>query len=80
MPPVSTSQKDWPAQSVSREVAVARRSRFLGDDGAFVADDAIEQRRLPDVRAADQCNNRNAHAAASATRGSPSCTSTSMKS
>ena len=73
MPPVSTSQNARPAQSVSREMPVARRARFFGDDRAVVADDAVEQRGLSDVRPADQCDDGNAHAAASATRGSPSC-------
>jgi len=63
-----------------REMSVAGRSRFLGNDGAFVAHDSIEQRRLPNVGATNQCNNRSVHAATSATRGSPSWTSTSMKS
>ena len=47
-----------------REMAVARRPRLLGDDGAVVPDDAIEQRGLSDVRPPDECDDWNAHAGA----------------
>ena len=56
----------------SREMAVARRARLLADDRAVVADDAVEERRLPDVRPADERDDRNVHAATAASRGSPS--------
>src|SRR5262245_19978702 len=62
------------------EVAVASRPRFLGHNRGVVPDDAVEQLGFSDVRTTNQCNDGNAHAAASATRGSPSWTSTSMKS
>ena len=80
MPPVSTSQNWRPGPIGLREMAVARRSRFLRNDRAVVSDDAVEQRRLPDVGTTNQCDNRSVHAATSATRGSPSWTNTSMKS
>src|SRR6185295_16759316 len=68
-----------------REVAIARRAGFLGDDGAVVADDAIEERRLADVRPSDECDDGDCHVWAtrrlgdSATRLPSSCASTSMK-
>ena len=65
----------------AREMAVARRARFFGDDGLLVADDAVEQRRLSDVRPADERDDGYAHAACRPlSTGSPSCASTSMKS
>src|SRR4051812_3725051 len=75
-------QPECPACPIGlSEVTIARRARFLGHNRAFVADDAIEERRLPDVRPSDERDHRNAaHAATSASRGSPSCTRTSMKS
>src|SRR5437899_2612403 len=59
-------------------MAVAGGARFLGDDRAVVADDTVEQRRLADVRAPDEGDDGNGHAASA--RGSPSCERTSMKS
>src|SRR5687768_100956 len=65
----------------TREVAIARRPRFLGDDRAVVADDAVEQRGLADVGAPDERDDRDAHAACGpVSAGSPSWASTSMKS
>ena len=59
MPPVSTSQNDAPAQSVSakwRSRVVPASSQTIA---LVVADDAVEQRRLADVRPADERDDGN---------------------
>src|SRR4029079_43442 len=47
-----------------REVPITRGTGFLGHDGAVVADDAIEERRLADVRPADECDDGDCHVSA----------------
>ena len=41
-----------------REVAVTGRARFLAHDRVIIADDAVEERRLPDVGTSDQRDHR----------------------
>src|SRR3954452_22630378 len=55
-----------------REMPIARRPGFFRDDGAVIADDAVEERRFPDIRTANERNDRSVHAATPARRGSPS--------
>ena len=66
----------------AREVAVPRRPRLVGDDRRVVSDNAVEERRLADVRTADDGDHRQSHAAAApdATLPAPSGASASMKS
>src|SRR6266550_1931169 len=49
------------------EVAIASRSRFVADDRALIADDAVEQSRFSDVRASDDRDDRSAETAHAAT-------------
>ena len=60
----------------AREMPVARSASLLADDGAILANDAVEQSRLADVGTSDERNDRQIHV--STTPASDS--STSMKS
>src|SRR6266542_6826234 len=46
-----------------RKVTIASSSCFLADDRVVLPDDAVEQRRLSNIRPANDCNDRNVHAA-----------------
>ena len=46
----------------AREMAVACRARFVAHDRAVFTDDAIEERRLADVRTANERDDGNVHA------------------
>ena len=52
-PPVSTSRKRLPAHSQTTLLAVARDAGRLEDDGLPRRRQAVDERRLPDVRKAD---------------------------
>src|SRR3954464_15505447 len=46
-----------------REMPVSSRTCFLADDGAVLADDAVEKRGLADIGTPDQGDDRQIHAA-----------------
>ena len=60
----------------AREMAVAGGARLVAHDGAVLTDDPVEERRLADVRAADECDDGKVHASTPLASDS----STSMKS
>ena len=57
-PPVSTTRKRRPCHSAGELLAVARDARLLFDDRVALADDAVDERRLADVRPPDDRDDR----------------------
>ena len=58
MPPVSTTSKVRPFHVGRAVYAIASDSRLVGDDGAALSDDSIEQRGFSDIRPADDGDQR----------------------
>jgi hypothetical protein len=77
-PPVSTSQKCARPVGLG-EVTITRGARLVAHDGRRPADDAVEEGGLADVRAPDDGDDWETHAAGCQAQ-LPSGTSTSMKS
>src|SRR5436309_9539929 len=56
-----------PAPIGASEMAIARRARLLGDDCRLATNDAVEERRFPDVRPSEQRNDGDANVLHAAT-------------